>query len=112
MKCYTIARQSDFMGSSSLPKYDVVLQHITSGFMLSPANIILPKGNTSLHSDTMWYISQDVARQIAKTDRRSVCFFLLVPPVSDIHEPQCTANFHLVDVILINIWINMPPVLC
>jgi len=39
------------------------------------------------------------------------CFVLLAPPVGDIQYPECTANLDWVGVEIIEIWINLPPVL-
>ena len=39
-----------------------------------------------------------------------VCFLLLVPPVGYVQNPKCTANLHWVGVVIIEIWINLPPV--
>jgi hypothetical protein len=64
--------------------YDIVPKHLTSGFRLFATNIVLPKGKTGLHYDTMWLNTDYVTSHIGEISVLSVHFFLRVPPVSDI----------------------------
>jgi len=57
----------------------------------------------------------DVEYALCHTGEISVLwvrFLLLRPPVSYVRYPKCTANLHLVGVVTIEIWIDLPPVLC
>jgi len=72
-------------------------------FWLSPADNILPKGNTVLHSDTMWYHREDAPCHIGDIGVLGVRFLSPSPPVGDIQYPKWTANFDWVGVVIIDI---------
>jgi len=106
-----VAWQNPAIGSSELPYNDSFAKCVTCGFWLPPADNILPKLQTGLHSDTMWYDREYVARHIGEISVLWVLFLLLPPPVRSVRYPKCTANLHCVAVVIIEIWINLPPVL-
>ena len=60
--------------------------------------------------DTMWYDSKYIACQSGEIGVRFVGFLFLAPPVGYVQYPKCTAKLHWVGVVIIMIWINMPPV--
>ena len=81
------------------------------GFWLPLANNMSTKRSTGLHSDTMWYDREYVARHIGGNGVHWVHFLLLVSSISYVWYPKCNANLHWVGVIIIEIWINLSPVL-
>ena len=80
-------------------------------FWLPPADIILPKGNTGLHSSTMWYGREYILCLIGEFGVLRVCLLLLAPPVGYVPNWKCTSNVHWVSVVIIEIWTNLPLVL-
>ena len=109
--CWVIASQYLVIGSSKLPCNDIFVKGHTCGFWLPPADNVWPKGITGLHRDTMWYVRDYISCHISETGILSVRFLLLVLPVSDIQYPKYTDILHGVRVIIIKIWINLPPIL-
>jgi len=99
------------IGSSELPYNAFFAKGLACGFWLPPADIISAKGNTGLHSDTMWYDWEYGVRHIGEIGVLWVCFLLLTPPVGYVRYPKCTAKLHWVGVVIIEVWINLPPVL-
>jgi len=81
-------------------------------FWLPPADNISAKGKSGFHSDTMKYDREYVARNIGEISVLWVRFLLLVPPIGYVRLPKCTANIHWVRVVIIEIWIDLSPVLC
>jgi len=60
----------------------------------------------------MRYAGEYVARHIGEISVFLVRFFLLSPPISYVRYPKCTANLYWVRVVIIEIWIDLSPVLC
>jgi hypothetical protein len=58
----------------------------------------------------MSYDGEYVARHIGKISVLGVRFLLLMPPVGHIQYSKCSANLHWIRVVVIEIWINLPPV--
>jgi len=110
IQCSVIACQYAVIGSSKLPHYDFFQKGLPSGVRLPPADNILPTGRTGLRADTMWYDTDYVMCHIGEIGILWLLFLLLMPPASDIQRPKSTANLHGVEVVIINIWINLPPV--
>jgi len=106
-----IPYQYPIMGWCIQPSNDFFAKRLACGFGLPPSDTVLLKGKTVLHSDTMWYDRKYVARHIGEIGILWVCFLLLVPPVGNIGQPECTANLNGVGVVVITIRINLPPVL-
>jgi len=59
----------------------------------------------------MWYDREYDARHITKIGVRPVRELLEAPPVGDIQQPNYTADLHWVREVIIEIWINLLPVL-
>jgi hypothetical protein len=78
---------------------------------MPPAYIISAKGKTGLHSNTIWYDIEYIARQIGEIGVLWVRFLQLSPQIGYVRCPKCTANHHFVGVVIIDIWINFTPVL-
>jgi len=112
IQCGGIACQNPVISSSKLPYNDIFVKGFGCGFWLPPADNIPPKGITGLHSNTMWYDREYVACHIGEISVIWVCILLLAPAVGYIRYPKCTANCHQIAVVIIEIWINMPPILC
>jgi len=79
-------------------------------FLTASSRYHLGQGKTGLHSDTMWYEREYVARHIGEIGVLWVRFLLLSPPVGYVRYPKCTANLHWVWVVILEIWIDLPPV--
>ena len=101
--------QYPLIGSSQLPYNYFLAKGHACGFRLPPADSISPGGISSLHSDTVWDDRQYVVCQIRHISALSVRIILLVPPVGDIGYRKCTVNLDQVEVVIIEIWINLPP---
>jgi len=99
------------IGSSKLPYDDFFAKGLACGYWLPPANHNSAKGKTGLHSDTMWYDREYVARHIGEIGVLWVRFLLLAPPIGYVRYPTCTANLHSIGVVIIEIWMNVSPVL-
>jgi len=59
----------------------------------------------------MWYDREYVACHIGEIGVLCVRFFLLAPAIGYVRYPNCTTNLHWAGVVLIEIWINLSPVL-
>jgi len=81
MQCWVITSQHPIIGLSKQPNDSVFLNCLSCGFWLFPANNILPKGKTCLHSDTMWYYREYVPRHIQEIGVLWVHILLVAPPV-------------------------------
>jgi hypothetical protein len=68
-------------------------------------------GKTGHHFDTMWYDREHALWHIGEIGILSVRFLLLSPPVSYVWYPKCTTQLHCVGLVIIEIWIDLPPVL-
>jgi hypothetical protein len=84
---------------------------LACGIRHAPSTTLLPKGASSLYSNTMWFDRIYVVCYIGESGVLWVCFILLVPPVGNIRQPKCTANFKGVEVVVITFWINLTLVL-
>ena len=60
----------------------------------------------------MWYDRKYVARHIGEIGGLWVRFLLPPPPVGYVRYLQCAATLHSVGVVINEIWINLPPVVC
>jgi hypothetical protein len=58
----------------------------------------------------MWYDAEYVTRHIGEIGVLGVRFFLFMPPVGYVQYPECTAKLHWVGVVIIEIGIDLPPV--
>jgi len=67
------------------------------------ANDILAKGKAALHSDTMWYDREYVARHIGEIGVLAVGFLLLSPSIGYVWYPKSTPNHQWVGVVIIEI---------
>jgi len=92
-----------------LPHNDSWAKGLACGNWLPLSNNVSPRRKTGLLSHTMWYERQYVVCHIAEIGIHWPCFFLLVPPVGNIGQPTCTAHLNWVRVVVITIWINLPP---
>jgi len=79
------------------------------GFQLHPSDNLSPKGKTDLHSNIVWYDIKYVTGHIEEISVLWMCFSLLVPPVGIIWQPKGTVKPNQVGVVVITIWINLPP---
>jgi hypothetical protein len=105
------ACQNPSIASSKIPYDDFFGKGLACGFWLPPANNILAKGKTGLHSDNMWYDREYVPRHIGEISVLSVHFLLMSPPIGYVRYPKCPANLQGVWVVIIEIWINVSTVL-
>jgi hypothetical protein len=78
-------------------------------FWHPPAANISAKGTTAIHCDIMWYDREYLACHIGEISVHWVRFVMLTPAVGYIQYPKCTANIHWVVVVVIEIWIYLPP---
>jgi len=101
--------QKSVTGSSELPYNYFFAKGLACGSWPPPANNISAKGKTGLHSDTMWYDREYVARHIGEIGVLWVRFLLLEPSIGHVRYPKCTANLHWVGVVIIDICINLSP---
>jgi len=84
---------------------------LACGFWLSPTKDISLEGKSGFQPDTMWYDREYAACHIGDIGVLWVRFILLPPPAGYVWDATCTANLHWVGVVVIQIWINWPPVL-
>jgi len=105
------ACQNTVIGSSELPYNDFFTKGLASGLWMPPANNILAKGKTGLHSDILCYDREFVVPHIGQISILWVRVLLLGPPIGYVRYPQCTANLQWVGVVIIEIWINLSAVL-
>ena len=110
IQSWVMACQNPVRGSGKLPYNNFFDKGLACGFWLPPANNILPKGDTGLHSDTMRYDRKYVLCDIGEISVLWVCFLLLAPPVGYVRYTKCTTNLHLVVVVIFEIWLNWPTV--
>jgi len=103
--------QFSIIGSYILPYNDYFGEDLAFGFRLPPSDNLSPKGNPRLHFENMWYDRKYVTCHIGQISVLWVYFLCLLPPVSNIGQPICTANLNGVGVVVIMIWINLPPIL-
>jgi len=108
---WVIASQYSIVRASILPYYNLFLKGLPCGCWLPPANNVSSKGKTGLHSNTMRYDWEYVVCHIGEIGVLRVRFLLLSPLARDIRDPKCTANLYWVGVVIIEIRINLPPVL-
>jgi len=59
----------------------------------------------------MWYDKEYLMHNIREIIVHSVFFLVLVAPVSDVQDPEWTADLHSVGVFIIQISITLSPVL-
>jgi hypothetical protein len=77
---------------------------------MPPADTITSKGSTGLHWENMSYGREYVAYHIQEISELWVRRLLLAPPVSYVPYPKCTATLHWVRVVIIEIGLNLRPV--
>jgi len=111
IQCWVIPSQTPVIGLSKLPYNNLFGMGLAGSIWLPPAHIISPKGRTGLHSGTMWDDRDNIACHIGQIGILYVRFPLLAPPVGDIQYPKCITNLHWIRAVIIEIWINLPPVL-
>ena len=111
VQCWVINCQKPVISSSKLPYNNLSTKGLACGLWLPPAANITAKWSPGLDSVTMWYDGKYVPRHIGEISILWVRFILLAPPVSNVQWPRCTANLHWVGVVIIEIRINLPPVL-
>jgi len=99
------------IGLSKLPYNNFLVKGLACALWLPPAYNISATGKNGLHSGTMSYDSESVARHNAEIAELWMNFPLLMPPVGYVRYPKCTANLHWVGVVNIDIWIIILPVL-
>jgi hypothetical protein len=107
LQFYVIVCQYSVIGWSKLPNYDFFPKGLPSGYRLSPADHFSPKVNAGIHLDSMWYDREYVACHVGVIGLLWVYFLLLTPPVGYIQIPYCTANSHVVEVVIIQIGNNL-----
>jgi len=112
LQCWDITHEYLIIGFSKLPYSQFFANGLACNCWLPPANNVLAKGKSGLHSDTMWYDKEYVACHIGQISVHSVRLLLVAPPVSYIQYPKCIATLHWGGVAIIVIWINLHPVLC
>jgi len=106
-----IARLKCFIGWSKLPYNDRFTKCLACSFWWPAAHNISPKGKTGLYSDNMWYDREYVTCHMGEIGVLWVRFLLLGPPVCYVRNPKCTANLYWFGLLIIEIWINLSPVL-
>ena len=106
-----IACQYPIIGANILPYYNLFPKGFACGFWLPPADNVLSKGKTGLHSDSMRYDWEYVACHIGEIGILSVHVLWLSPACCDIRDPKCTPKLHRVGVAIIGIRIDLSPVL-
>jgi len=111
IQCKIIACQHQLIGARKLPCYESFVKGLVWGFWPPTADNISPKGNAGCHSNSIWYNGEYVVFHIGEMSVHWVCFLLLAPPGGDVSDPRGTANLHWVGVVILEIWINLPPVL-
>jgi len=111
IQCLVITCQYPVIGPSRLPYDDIFAKGFACGFWQPPADNVLSKGKTGLHSNTMWYDREYIPWHIGEIGVLPVCFILLMPPVGDIRWPKWTTNYHRVGVGINKIRIIWLPVL-
>ena len=109
MLCHGLPKSYFWLKQTALQR--LFMKGLACGFRQPPADHISLKGKTGLHSDTMWYDSEYDAHHIRVISVRRVHCLSLVPPVGYVRYTKCAAKLHWVEVIIIEIWINLPPVL-
>jgi len=105
------ASQNPVIGLSELPYNDFCAKGLTCGFWLPLANTIGAKGKTGLQSNTMQNVRWYVACHIGEIGVLWVHFLLLAPTLGYVQYPMCSATHHWLGVVIIEIWINLSPVL-
>jgi len=111
IRYWVISLHNPNIGSSKPPDNNFFAKGLACDFWLPPSNQIGPKWRTVLYSDTIWYDTDYVACHIGMISVHWVRFVLLAPPVGYVQFPTATANFYWVGVVVIEIWMNLHPVL-
>ena len=106
-----VPRQNLLIDLNKLPYNDFLANGVSWGFWLPLADNNSAKGKTGLHSDTMWNDREYVARHIWEISVLWVGFLLPPPPPGYVRYPECIGNLHWIGVEIIEIWINLDPVL-
>jgi hypothetical protein len=106
-----IAYQNPVIGSSYQPYNDFLVNGVTCGFWLPPADHISLNGKTGIHSETMWYDREYVTHHFGEIGLLWLWFLLLLPPVGYVRYQKYTAILYWVRVLTIEFWIPLPPVL-
>jgi len=104
------AGQSPVVGSGKQSEHDYFAKDLAGSFRLPPADNILAKRKTGLHSKTRWYNREHDTGHNGKIGVPWVLFVLLTPPVGYIRQPECTPNLYWVGVVIIDILITLCPV--
>jgi len=112
VECLVSTCQKPVIGSSQLPHNDCCAAGHSCGFWHPPADIISATGTNGFQCYTLWYDWEYVAHHIGVIGVPWVRFLLLAPPVGYVQYPKHTANFHWVGVVMIQIWIYLPQVVC
>jgi hypothetical protein len=108
---WVIACRDPSIGSSKLLDNIFFAKSLATGSGLTPANNLSTKEKTGDHSHTMAYERKYVDCHTAKIGILWVCFLLLVAAVGYVRYLKYTAHLQSVRVVIIDIWINLPPVL-
>ena len=108
IQCWVNTCQNPVIGLHKLSYNDIFAKGISCGIWLPPVDNISAKGNTDLHTVTIWYDRGYGMRHIGEISVLSVPILLMFPPVGYVRYPQCTANLHCIRVVIIEIWINLP----
>ena len=103
--------QEPVIGSSQISHNDVLANGLACGFQLPSADNISHEGKTGFHSDIMWCYRKHVAYPIEEIGQLGVCVLQLAPPVGYVWGPKDTANLHWTGVVIIEVWINLTPVI-
>jgi len=81
------------------------------GFCMPPADNNQHTAKSSLHSTAMCCVREYIVCHIKEIGVLWVHFLLSAPPVPNIQYSKYTSNVHRICVVIITVWINLPPVL-
>jgi hypothetical protein len=97
--------------SRKLPNNNIFTKRLTWGFQPPPADNISARGHTGFYSTTMWHDREYVPCHIREIGIHCGRFLLLTPPVGYVRDPKWTANLHWIGVVIVGVWIKLPPAL-
>jgi hypothetical protein len=105
------AWKNPVIGWRKLPYNDFFAKGLACGLWLPSADNISAKGKSGLHSDNMCCVREYVVCPIGEMGVLSMRVIRLSPPVGSVWYPKCSANLQWVRVVIIEIWIDLPPVI-
>jgi len=110
IQCCVIACQYPIIGWRNLPYNEWFANGLASGFWMPWAGTIMSNGSNGLHWENMSYGRDYFVYHIQEIGVLWVRRLLLAPPVSYVQFPKCTATLHWVRVVIIEICLNVRPV--